>query len=270
MGNITIDILEERDLPAITGIQPEDWGDITTIHRFYLAHAFCYSVKAVAAESFAGIGTAIIFNGTAWLAHIIVGERFRRQGIGGLIVEHLLDYARNTAGCSTVSLNATDMGYPVYLKHGFEPEAEYGILSGGDSLSAETGRGNIRRTGPEDYSLIVELDRYTTGESREGMIRPYFETGYVYARDGEVLGYYLPESGHGTIQAASREAGISLLTLRMETNDTAVIPVANTAAYEYMTGSGFKEKAKIRRMIYGPPCGWKPECNFSRTGGYIG
>lgn len=54
----------------------------------------------------------------AYLMNIYVREAFRRHGLGGAIVERLIDEARKT-GCDKIYLETTSDGRPVYESLGF-------------------------------------------------------------------------------------------------------------------------------------------------------
>ena len=54
------------------------------------------------------------------LEEVIVGEQLRGKGIGGKLVEAAIAEATEK-GCYELQVNRpSDMGYPVYLRHGFQ------------------------------------------------------------------------------------------------------------------------------------------------------
>jgi hypothetical protein len=69
-----IECLHKADINNLEFIQPEGWGSITNIHEYYLKLNNCSCIKKIDLDNnLLGIGTAIDFKGTGWLAHIIVG-----------------------------------------------------------------------------------------------------------------------------------------------------------------------------------------------------
>src|SRR5579875_3518014 len=59
----------------------------------------------------------------AWIQNVYVLPAFRRRGIARQLMHTLLDWCRG-AGLDSVSLHASDEGYPLYLELGFLPTNE--------------------------------------------------------------------------------------------------------------------------------------------------
>ena len=132
-----------KDIPYILPLQPDGWPDLRTEFKFYTKNDFCHPVKVVDRARVIGIGVLIVFERTGWLAHIIVDSEKRNRGIGRFIVHRLLDMAKEKK-CRSVSLIATDLGYPVYLKAGFVEQTRYLFFSrenGDDGRKAANGDG---------------------------------------------------------------------------------------------------------------------------------
>ena len=116
--------LKQSEVGLLIDLQPQGWRDISPIFDFYSKSAFCFPVKATIDNKIVGIGTTVIHNDIAWLAHIIVHHDNRNKGIGQLITQTLVDSSK-AKKCHTIYLIATDLGAPVYEKIGFETETEY-------------------------------------------------------------------------------------------------------------------------------------------------
>ena len=54
-----------------------------------------------------------------YITNMYTRREYRKQGIACKLLDAVKDYAIS-AGCSTLALNASDAGYPVYKKYGFE------------------------------------------------------------------------------------------------------------------------------------------------------
>ena len=54
-----------------------------------------------------------------YITNMYTRKEFRGQGIARQLLDRLKLFA-SEAGCSTLALNASDAGYPVYKKYGFE------------------------------------------------------------------------------------------------------------------------------------------------------
>jgi GNAT superfamily N-acetyltransferase len=258
-----------QDLALLGPLQPADWGDIVPAFRFYLESPFCFPVKTTVDDAIAGIGAAIILEGTAWLAHIIVSPDHRKQGIGSAVTGHLLDITREQR-CKTVSLIATELGYPIYKKAGFAEQDDYVFFK------RETPLENGRLT--EDMSYyregfktgMLKLDRAFSGESRAKLLEPKLEHSLVHQNGGKVDGFYLPGLGEGLIIAANVRAGLELLRLKLSLTNKNVLPASNKEGMALMLENGFLETKRAKRMVWGPGFAWHPEKMFGRIAGNLG
>jgi len=58
---------------------------------------------------------------SAYIANISTYPAYRKQGVGTKLLTLAIDEAKS-AGCADIHLHATDMGRPLYEKHGFRPK----------------------------------------------------------------------------------------------------------------------------------------------------
>jgi hypothetical protein len=216
-----------------------------------------------------GVANGILNEHTGWLAHIIVAEDCRHKGIGYLLTNHIIDYL-NEKGCRSLLLIATAMGEGLYRKFGFETVGEY-IFFKGKRLNDNFSPMNIREFNEGDLKTILELDKFVTGENRSQMLQQYLSNAWVFATDSLIRGFFLKDFGEGTIIAADDEAGIALLSFKHHLNDgKSVLPNDNKSGIEYLTANGFNCFSRASRMALGEKVAWKPECVFSRAGGFYG
>jgi GNAT superfamily N-acetyltransferase len=260
-----------KDLPEIGKLSPEGWEDITPIHEFYINSKNCYPLKVIINNKIVGLGTSIVFKNSAWLAHIIVDQNFRNKGIGYKMVEHLLQFCKNTA-IETILLVATDLGQPVYSKAGFRVLTEYSNFKKEKSHWKQSiSEKNIFPFKDEFCSAILEIDKKISGENREKFITDYFTNALVYIDKDKVLGYFLPDLKDGLIYAENTNAGIELMKIKYEKIDKAVIPSENIPGIEFLKQNGFVYTGKRgTRMIHGKDITWHPDKIFSWGGGNIG
>lgn len=257
------------DIEAIRHLQPNGWDDITFFFRFYCTHDFCYPVVAIADDRIVGVANGTLNEQTGWLAHIIVAEDYRQQGIGYRLTNHIIDYLNNK-GCKSLLLIATAMGEGLYRKFGFETVAEY-IFFKGKKLSDKFGSINIREFKPADSKAMLELDKLVTGENRGQMLRQFLSNAWVYSTASRIRGFFLKEFGEGTIIAADDEAGIALLSFKHHSGDgKSVLPNGNKSGIEYLATNGFSCFLSAPRMVLGETVEWQPEGVFSRAGGFYG
>ncbi|MGH2623648.1 MAG: GNAT family N-acetyltransferase, partial [Sphingobacterium sp.] len=82
-----------QDIPHIQHLQPKGWNDISVDLMAYCMNSFCKPIKVVIHHRIVGIGVVIYHERSAWLAHIIVDESSRGQGIAKMIVRFLIALA---------------------------------------------------------------------------------------------------------------------------------------------------------------------------------
>lgn len=263
------DVLAENDISLITELQPPDWYDIMPTIRYYTETDFCFPIKVTLNEKIAGIGTAIIHNDVAWLAHIVVHPENRNQGIGKLITEELVSNSKQK-NCSTIYLIATSLGEPVYKKAGFETETEYLFFKDLKTDHNYKPIENIIAYTDDFKSQVADFDKQVSGEDRMTHLEQYLSGGFIYLEDNKVKGFYLPSFGEGLISALNNEAGIALMKLRLTTKDSVSFPVDNITAAEFMHENNFKEFKTAKRMRLGKKRNWQPENIYNRIGGNLG
>lgn len=256
------------DLDALPELRPEGWGPLGPAYEYYLRHDNCRPVKVLANRRVAGVACAIRFGNSGWLAEIVVAPDMRCRGIGRFMVTELTAWL--LAQVPTVTLIATDLGFPVYAKAGFALQAEYQFCEREEALPALPLPEQIGPATPEDLPAILALDRLATGEERRAMLAEWTEKILVYRNDGAVRGWYLPELREKGVIAADPAAGLALLRLRAACEKSCTFPAENSAAAAFFQEQGFAEKRRVRRMVLGEPFPWRPEMVFSRFGGNSG
>lgn len=259
-----------EDIDTLPLLQPDGWQDIRNEFSGYLEKNFCFPIKAVQKSQMAGVGVLICFGKTGWLAHIIVDPEKRNSGIGRFIVNQLLDLARQK-GCLSISLVATDLGYPVYLKTGFVPQTRYLFFRREKREEVKLQKHpNVRPAQTEDKAKILKLDRHISGENRLPLISLFLKKAWIFEENGSIQGTYLPALGEGLIIAENDRAGLELMAHKHRGVDTAVLPVDNTAGIMFLENHGFKQYASAKRMVAGKPFLFYPEKMYSRIAGNLG
>ena len=259
-----------KDIDALLPLQPEGWPDIRDEYRGYLENHFCFPIKVVHENQIVGVGVLIHFGKTAWLGHIIVDPEKRNMGLGRLIVNQLLDLAEEK-GIQSISLVATDLGYPVYLKTGFVLQTRYLFFRREKSGQIKRQEyPHVRPAQAGDEKHILELDRQISGEDRTVLIGRFVKNAWVCEENGSVQGYFLPGLGEGLIMAVDDRAGLELMAHKHQGVDTAVLPADNTDGIRFLENSGFKQHATARRMVAGEPFPYSPDKIYSRIGGNFG
>ncbi|MFD7335492.1 GNAT family N-acetyltransferase [Streptomyces violascens] len=60
---------------------------------------------------------------SGWVQTVVVDPALRQQGLGSLVMDHVLDWLRS-AGADTAALQTTAVGAPLHQKLGFRPTGE--------------------------------------------------------------------------------------------------------------------------------------------------
>lgn len=261
--------LTQNDIPFVPDLLPKGWeGEVSTIES-YIKSPFAFPVKASIDNKMVGIGTAIVYGETAWLAHIIVHPEYRNKGIGKRLTEALVETSFSK-GSETIFLSATELGVPVYKNLGFEIETEYLIYKSEAKIEPFELSEKIIPNQSNFNNQIMDLDYKISGEDRQVLLEPNLSGAYIYLDDQKVSGFYLPDLGDGLIVASTVTAGIELMKLRLNTNDEASFPKDNLPATKFILQHPFREVRKEKRMRLGKPRPWQPEGIFNRIGGNLG
>jgi GNAT superfamily N-acetyltransferase len=259
----------EADLPKLPAIQPAGWNDVRPAFKYYAAQRFCRPLKAEVDRKLIGAGCAIQFGPTGWLAHLIVHPEYRRRGIGTAILERLIEHLERQ-GCGTLSLIATDAGYPLYVRAGFVEQAQYVHLERSAPCPVDAPPADVTRASGADWVALRALDRAVSGEDRSAFLHQAREKALVHKRDGVVTGFYAPGLGEGLVEARDPAAGRALLRARVAGATRVALPAENRAGVAFLTQLGFVETRRARRMVRGAPFPWQPTCLYSRIGGNLG
>lgn len=237
------------DLKLLKPFQPAEWGDIYPSLEYYTQHDFCYPIKIIENGSIIGIGCTILFEDTAWLAHIITHPDHRIKGVGTFITQTLID--RIPTESETIYLIATDMGEPVYTKLGFETETEYAFLKGGSIEGDVEISPNIILYENKYRNEILELDRLISGEGRLKLFEKDLPNARLYISNNKLEGFYMPALREGFIAALCPEAGIELLKLRLKIQEVCILPIENKTAIEFLETHSYTIFRKPKRMRLG-------------------
>lgn len=261
--------LESADIDILNELQPSGWEDIRTYFYYYISSPSCDSIKICDGKRIAAVGTTIRHTDTAWLAHVIVHPNFRNQGLGKKLTSELVDRAY-TKNIHTIYLDATDMGFPVYQKLGFETETEYIHLEG-DLMNINLNNPAAVIPYDEKYHHdILKLDQISSGEHREQILSERFNDSLIYLREGKAIGIYLPNFFEHGIMAKDPEAGTELMKLRMRVKSKFRFPIGNKPGVDFLIKNGYQQIRTSKKMILGPKRKWKAENNFNRISGGLG
>jgi GNAT superfamily N-acetyltransferase len=218
-------------------------------------------------DQIVGTGAGLVFGDTGWIGGLGVEPGSRRRGIASRLTEAVVSWLRDQ-GASTLLLQATAQGRPVYEKLGFVADGAYRMWAVPPSRRGRRldGRRGLRPLRAADLEAVLALDRAVTGEDRGLPVRGAWASGGYVLDDGErIRGYHLHTPwGPGPTVAADTDAGLALLDAAQRPDESVRvgIPGANAAAVKAMAGRGYEEVAGTQRMRLGPAIAWRPELVF--------
>jgi GNAT superfamily N-acetyltransferase len=195
--------LEPRDVGAALRLSTQaGWNQLEAdwLRLVSLWPDACFAVRDDE-RSVIATSTLASFGGVGWVGMVLVDESLRGRGIGGAVLR-----AAVAAGASldAIGLDATDLGMPVYAKHGFAPQV--GINRWGGSVTRPC-QNSARPAIDEDWPAILELDRRACGVNRSALLRAMSREpgvrlrvielserlqGFGFARPGRVAGHVGP------------------------------------------------------------------------------
>ncbi len=266
---MTFETLTWADLELLKEFEPPGWGDLVPRFRYHLENAFCKPVKLTVAGKMAAIGTVIFHKDSAWLASIIVHPECRNKGYGTAITKFLID-AVDQKRYSTIYLDATDMGYPVYKKLGFNQEMQYAHLKADQPFIERRISKSVIPYTPEFLPDLLAMDRFVSAEDRADTITGHLQSAMLYVSNKSLEGYYLPALANGLIIAGNEVAGTELMNCRLQHFDFAVLPEVNTTALNYLTRNNLYQFRISRRMYMGKKKEWHAGKIYNRISGQLG
>jgi len=258
-----------NDLEHLPSLEPPNWGSLSPRFTRFVQSDHCSPVKLTLNSTTIGIGTTIRHEDTAWLACIIVHPDHRNKGLGKLITEYLID-SLDRNRFQSIYLIATELGYPVYKKLGFELEKEYVHLKTEEELPESELSPDIISYKEAFREEVMKLDASITGENRINSLKDHLKTSLLFIEDGVVSGYYLPSLGEGHILASNTKAGTELMKARLQNSKIAIFPSDNNVANDLAKEMGFKQYTISRRMVLGKKKEWNSLNMYNRIGGHLG
>jgi GNAT superfamily N-acetyltransferase len=213
----------------------------------------------------------------AWIGMIIVKESYRSQGIGNALIQSSINYAKNLI----LKLDATDLGYPLYVKNGFNDEQKlirFNIYRSPElieklelihsKLKKEYEHIKIVSVQNTEINNICEYDEMTTNLKRSRVLTRLIKDNRTFtlvainsfSEENSVNGYISGRHGHINFQIgplASNNEEIAMLLLY---NLILKIPqkcynvdifFRNKGFIQYMQQIGAQKHRNFRRMIRG-------------------
>jgi GNAT superfamily N-acetyltransferase len=210
----------------------------------------------------AGTITTCIFGAVAWVAMVLVEQSLRRRGIGVALMEHALEFL-DRRGVSTVRLDATRLGQPLYERLGFVQQFRLARYEG--TLPPAPAVAEVESVGPLHWETLVALDESVTYTNRHELLHRLFAGQIQGVRcvryGGRTTGFQVTRLGARATYLgpciASPEAGPLLLHdawHRYSGQHVFLdIPAANEAATRLAEAQGLTVQRHLTRMCRGAP-----------------
>jgi GNAT superfamily N-acetyltransferase len=211
------------------------------------------------------VGTAATLsyeNRFAWIGMVLVDPEFRQQGIGTKLLEKTIEFLDDT-GISTIKLDATPAGKPLYERLGFvtEYEIERWLLKRPARLNFAASGASLPT---KRLSEVFTHDRNIFGADRSVLLRslneqaPHFTQvkcfgsqiqGYAFGRRGLFADHL------GPWMARDHAAARTLLAefLRRSSRETVIVDAlkSNRMAGQVLHDHGFSVARLLTRMYRG-------------------
>jgi GNAT superfamily N-acetyltransferase len=224
-------VSRRRALELYLSVQPDGWFVIE---------------QGAALVAVAG---CVAYGPFCWLGLVGTHPAARGRGLATRISQHLVEWSR-ARGCSTIALDASDLGRPVYERLGFETVGFTVELAGspGDGPQAT-------REDDVDVGELVALDTAVFGADRGALLRGFAREGRQEAavlRDGagDVTGYlFASERLIGPGLAPDAE-GAARLVRALPGERRLQVP-AESAHLETLLQLGLVEQRRLAHMRLG-------------------
>jgi len=222
----------------------------------------------VAEENARVVGTATTIsyeNRFAWIGMVLVDPEYRKQGFGTQLLKKTIEFL-DASNISSMKLDATPQGQPLYAKLGFVTEyaIERWILKRSPSIPlAKTQSCSVPLTKTQ-LDRILKMDLEIFGADRGFLLRSLQDASPEFAigvwDQGSPQGYAFGRSGlfadHlGPWMAESRGAAATLLEefLARSSRDTLIVDclTANPVAVDLLRACGFVRSRPLTRMVRG-------------------
>jgi GNAT superfamily N-acetyltransferase len=237
----------------------EDWSCLLE-----LAGDGCFGIRV--GNILAATTTLFCYgNSLAWIGMVLTHPGFRRQGLAGRLVQHVVARA-DKIGIPTLKLDATEMGEPLYRNFGFVPEQPVERWSRPAKPVA-----GLYLTCSHDLFSWTKTDAFVFGANRSGLLRALLKRGECYVSRG----YLLTRAGKnnsylGPCLAEDTGSARELIEVALRANSQQgwcwdLLP-ANGDALALATEFGFAQQRRLQRMSRGKELRGKEELIYAIAG----
>ena len=253
-------ILKNDPSPTGNPVQTRDMGlsDMDSLMRIKNAEGWNQIVGTVCAINYA--------HTVAWIGMMLVDKDFRGRGISKLLLNEVI---LKLEKCTSIKLDATPAGRPVYLKFGFKDEYTLYRMTHPSVSRIPLNKGSLEamQVRSEDLLDLAEFDKLIFGAQRASLIRHLYENypelAWLIRENNKVVGYCLGRRGEnftqiGPVYGSSEMIARSLIrsAINSISGEAVVvdIPAIKTSTMRWLKGCGFTSLRPFERMyLYNNP-----------------
>ena len=260
VDGVEIRRLRPEDVDGAVALNAEaGWNQVAADWRFMLGFGSGLAVDSPEGRLVASGMVLPCGERFAWIAMILVTEKWRRRGLATAIMAQAIETCRERGWIA--GLDATEAGRPVYLPLGFRDI--YGLSrweAGSDRPAAPAGVGerDVVPVAKADLPALADYDAARNGGRREGLLAhlagraPHL--AFKLASDGRLRGFLLARNGRLATQ-------LGPLVAEDEAAARALLAAGLVAA----RGPVFLDAGDHHGWL----ADWLPRLGFGRQRGYV-
>jgi GNAT superfamily N-acetyltransferase len=196
----------------------------------------------------------------AWIGMVLVDPKYRRQGLGTLLLRHILAHLGDSI---PIGLDATPAGREVYLKLDFVDVCSLARFEC-DAVTAPYDSLSVRPMNNADLGRISAYDTNIFGTSRDDLLRWWYDGAPQHARVDSrqdiCHGFCLGRAGYAYHQlgpiiaedsAMCRQLVGAAFATSPEKRWIIDVPTVHTEFINWLKERGFREQRTLIRMVRG-------------------
>lgn len=255
--------LELRDIEQVIQLsKAEKWNQTEKEWEMLIGNPQNICLAATAGDKVIGTATAINYeNEVAWIGMVIVDKEYRGQKISKMLLSNLIE---SLGEGTSLKLDATPAGQPVYNKFGFTEEylvnrfTTASVIKNSLPFEREI---SVERAILKDLLEIIEFDKQIFGANRKQLFEFLFfnypERVWLLKQNGQITGIALGRKGNrfhhiGPVLASNFKDAKKLISnsLKSLEDQPVVVDVLDdkTELMNWLSTLGFTKQRYFVRM----------------------
>ena len=225
--------------------------------KFYYDQKLLFAFGLYENEELCGFGSIIFHKKNTWIPWVSVKSSKQGNGYGKKIMIELLGFMQNKKR-QTVELCASNAGYPLYEKLGFQYQYHANVytiksskdiqLTNSDELFIET-----KLAGEKIPKWLIELDETSQGVNRKDYLEKQLNKEYIIAGAPNKGFAIIANKKIGPIVAKDKEYAKNLFQTGLDLGIDTVIPLEFSGEPSFVHELAELELViQCRKMTYGP------------------